>query len=981
MGKTLFLCSILAVLLLTACELPQAKTRSKKVRRNKPFARLVLQPAENRRFIFSNKISGFYLGDTHQVASGGFDGWTVDEYRYVTDYRLFAGRRELRRNEAVQCLYYPFSLIRRWKHGLQESFTLLDSVNVILIEITHPPKAPAIQAQPILPAALPDSALMLNREHPFRSVSARKFSQLGGPTSLSLDMHFRRQDARTDFVWFVLRDSSALPRYDLPDLLKMRRSRLQRFRNILKQQALYTSSDSLTTALRWAQFSLDALITRQRGPGIWAGLPWFNNYWGRDTFISFEGALLVSGQFEQAKEILRNFAAFQLNDPANPQVGRIPNRITNKEVIYNTADGTWWFIRALYQYFNYSADSLFIREMLPAVRLALNGALQQRTDSSGFLTHGDAETWMDAQSAEGAWSPRGNRAVDIQALFYTALHIGQRLNEIAAAAPSSGKQRWKPAADKLKQNFTRFYRPNPALGLYDHLNANGRPDTLLRPNQIFAVSVPALPGLAPLLSAARQKAVTRCVSENLTSPYGVFSLWPGDKNFHPWHHYLPYYPPDAAYHNGLIWTWLAGPLISSLLQFDQTAAAEKLYLNEARQIVRFDAIGNFSELLEGAVRPGRKEPAVSGTVSQAWSLAEFLRNFYQDLLGYRPLAGQKYLILRPRLLPRVDSLRARLPFGQGHVLIGLKRTEGVTTVRIASLSDGLPLSGEVQFKGARQAVPFKLNGAGDVWSYTYIPPAAAPYKTRPAATPWKLAALPHKTAWPVISGLDYQLLKAQDVWFPVGSSGKTLIFKRDALNDDHGTNGRYTYPQNKAFLPGIFDIRSVTIYDNGNSWGFRIDMRNLSNPGWHPEYGFQLTYLAIALRDRSLNGRLKRTIGHGARLTLPAARAFNRIIYVGGGLELRDGNNRKIAAYIPVKPGHPLGFTEYKQIRFNIPKTLLPGLNRHTVITVLAGGQDDHGGAGIGDFRAVQKKAGQWHGGGSAHNTTESNIYDRLEIN
>jgi len=81
--------------------------------------------------------------------------------------------------------------------------------------------------------------------------------------------------------------------------------------------------------LRWAQFSLDALLTRQRGPGIWAGLPWFNNYWGRDTFISFEGALLVSGQFKQAKEVLRNFAAFQLSERSNPQVGRIPNRITN----------------------------------------------------------------------------------------------------------------------------------------------------------------------------------------------------------------------------------------------------------------------------------------------------------------------------------------------------------------------------------------------------------------------------------------------------------------------------------------------------------------------------------------------------------------------------------------------------------------------------------------------------------------------------
>ncbi len=981
MAKTLFSLVIFALLLLTACELPRPKKHRRAQVKERPFAHLVLRPKVNRHFTFTNKISGFYLGNTHRLNSGGFDGWTVDEYRYLKDHRLFAGGRELHRSKMAECLYYPFTLIRRWKPGLQESFTLLDSIDAVLIEITHSPKAPPVQVLPVLPLSLPDSALLLDAQHPFRSVSARKFTQLSGATSRSLDMHFRRKDARTDFVWFVLRDSSALPRFDLPALLKLRRSRLQRFRNFLKRHAIYANSDSLTAALHWAQFSLNALITQQRGPGVWAGLPWFNNYWGRDTFISFEGALLVSGQFVQAKEILRNFAAFQLSNPADVRVGRIPNRITNNEVIYNTADGTWWFIRALYQYYNYSGDSLFVREMTPVLRRALNGALQQRSDQFGFLKHGDAETWMDAQSAEGAWSPRGNRAVDIQALFYSALQIGCRLNKIAAVNQASYTQRWQQAAKKLKQNFNRFYRADAALGLYDYLAAGGSPDTLLRPNQIFAVTAPALQGIEPLLPVDEQKAVTRCVSESLTTPYGVLSLWPGHKNFHPWHHYLPYYPPDAAYHNGLIWTWLAGPVISSLLQFEQTAPAETLYLNEARQILRFDAIGNYSELLEGAVRPGNAEPAVSGTVSQAWSLAEFIRNFYQDILGYRPLAGQKRLILRPRLLPQIDSVQASAPFGQGYLKIGLKRTKGVTTVHITSLSDSLHLTGEIWFKGTKEAVPFKLHGKDCAWSYTFIPPPPALYTPRPKAELWKLADLPQKTSWPVIADLGYTLLKAQDVWFPIGRSGKTLIFKRDALNDDRGANGRYTYPQNKVFLPGIFDIRSFTLYDNSDAWGFRIDMRKLADPGWHPEYGFQLTYLAIALRDSLPAEPVSQFVGHGASMRLPSGRAFNRIIYVGGGLELRNSNNRKIAVYVPMESKHPLGFTEYRQIRFNIPKALLPGLNPHTVITILAGGQDDHGGAGIGDFRALQKTAGQWHGGGAPAGRYVSRVYDWLGIN
>ena len=184
MAKTPLLLVTIAFLLLAACDFPRPGRNNKKsVKKDRPFAQIVLKPVVNKKFTFSNKISGFYLGNTHRANEGGFDGWTVDEYRYLTDYRLFAGERELRRNKTAQCLYYPFSLIRRYKPGLQESFTLLDSVNAILIEITHPKKTPPLKCLPVLPVALPDSALLLDARHPFRSISARKLSRLGGTWS------------------------------------------------------------------------------------------------------------------------------------------------------------------------------------------------------------------------------------------------------------------------------------------------------------------------------------------------------------------------------------------------------------------------------------------------------------------------------------------------------------------------------------------------------------------------------------------------------------------------------------------------------------------------------------------------------------------------------------------------------------------------------------------------------------------------------
>jgi len=49
-------------------------------------------------------------------------------------------------------------------------------------------------------------------------------------------------------------------------------------------------------------------------------------------------------------------------------------------------------------------------------------------------------------------------------------------------------------------------------------------------------------------------------------------------------------------------------------------------------------------------------------------------------------------------------------------------------------------------------------------------------------------------------------------------------------------------------------------------------------------------------------------------------------------------------------------------------------------ISVLIGAQDDHGGGGVGEFRSVEKDAGEWTGGGKK-NSKDHNVYDFLFIN
>ncbi len=968
---------ILLVIQLSGCSFPERKNAVRKqaiVRAVHRLPQIEIKDGKDSQFAFTNKKAGFFVGHSHTFNETGFEGWTVNERHLLTDYRLYKNGQLLRRDRLRWFRLHPYGLERLFRDGTHETFTLLDSIDVVLIDLkakqkkavftleaTGLPSRQKVKVGPQLPVA--------RVEHPGFSGKKLVFNFVPGPgKERAFVLRFVDSTAQDTLTW-----------NDVKSFRQLAEKRRTRMRKLINRLPFYLPNRELHDALKWALISLDALVTHQRGQGIWAGLPWFNNYWGRDTFISLTGALLVTGQFAEAREIFSNFARFQLTNPRDRRLGRIPNRITNQEIIYNTADGTWWFVRALYEYFLFTGDRAFLKQMFPVVKRALQGALQKRVDRYGFLIHGDAETWMDAVGGEGPWSPRGNRAVEVQALWYTALHIGARMAKILKQDPALASQ-WTSAASKLRKNFNRFFWNDSALCLYDHLNVDGSPDKALRPNQMFALTVPDLDGVPPLLEKKRRWLVAQKVSTELTLPSGVLSLWFNDPDFHPYHHFLPYYPPDAAYHNGLIWTWLSGPVISGQLMFNQTTPATRVFLNETDQVLRFNALGSLAELLEPVPRKNQKNLQISGTISQAWSLAEFVRNFYQDFIGYRPLVYKNEVVFRPHVNHQLSEIRARLPYGKAYLDVHLRKTEtGGCRVRIHSSLSNRKINGYIYFPQDSLPVKIFLPDSGTDFEYEFIPLDSVADSLSTAA--WQLAKIDPETKFPVIYKLPFNLLRGNQVYFPVGRNGPTVVYKRDAVNDDRGPEGRYTYPLNPVFAEGIADLRSLTIYDNDSTYGFRLDFRNLIDPGWHPEFGFQMTYVALTFRLAGLNEPSTRQVQHGANFTLPRNRAFNRVIYVGGGLEVRDGRHQRLALYVPADRSHPLGFVSLKQIRFQIPKALLPGLNPATKVSVLVGLQDDHGGSGLGDFRQVQKVRSQWLGGGATKATNAPAVYDWLWIN
>ncbi len=379
-------------------------------------------------------------------------------------------------------------------------------------------------------------------------------------------------------------------------------------------------------ALAWARISLDNLVMEQRGLGIYAGFYWFTTYWGRDAFIVLPGALAGGMEFATAREILRSFASYQDRNPHSERFGRVPNFVTVEQVQYASIDGTWWWVRALDEYWKRSGDHDFAREMMPVVFRACEGALDHAVDDEGFLTHGDGETWMDGGGEANPFSPRGDRSVEAQALFHRGLGVAAKLasrfgGEARGLKGDELVQRYDLARRKLWNAFQLRFTGDGRIA--DHLDRDGSRDLQHRPNGLLALMV------SPDLFNDDQRAMIVAENrEHTVRPWGIRSLDDADPHYHPRHLWLDRYYYDEAYHNGDIWLWLSGSWISALPDprdgWDQT----DMLLTE---VLAEGAVGTIQEIRDGD--PAESNDEFGGATSQAWSLSELLRTVAEDYAG------------------------------------------------------------------------------------------------------------------------------------------------------------------------------------------------------------------------------------------------------------------------------------------------------------------------------------------------------------
>jgi predicted glycogen debranching enzyme len=359
---------------------------------------------------------------------------------------------------------------------------------------------------------------------------------------------------------------------------------------------------------------------------IIAGYPWFTD-WGRDTMIALPGVCLATGRFRDAKRILQKFSEYISE-------GMIPNRFpdSGQNPEYNTIDATLWFVNAIFKYYEYSKDKLFIKAMLPALREIIDWHYKGtryniKVDPADELLaggeHGVQLTWMDAKIGDWVITPRRGKPVEINALWYNALcvvaYFHRQLNYHDEA------QVYAERASRVGHSFNDLFWNNTNGSLYDYIDGDYRCDDI-RPNQIYALSLPF-----PVLQQDRALAVIEIVQNQLLTPRGLRSLSPLHADYRGRYEGNPF-ERDSMYHQGPAWSHLTGAYIDALFYAlgDDAPELARAILDMMFQTLDEAGLGTISEIFDGDA-----PFAPRGCVAQAWSVGEILRVSFEYKLWER----------------------------------------------------------------------------------------------------------------------------------------------------------------------------------------------------------------------------------------------------------------------------------------------------------------------------------------------------------
>jgi glycogen debranching enzyme len=227
------------------------------------------------------------------------------------------------------------------------------------------------------------------------------------------------------------------------------------------------------------------------------------------------------------------------------------------------------------------------------------------------------------------YTPRSGKAVEVQALWYNALRTMQLL--ALKFGEQSAANNYSEMAEQAKQSFnSKFWNAERGC-LFDVIDELGNADFSTRPNQVIVGALDF-----QILDKAKANLMVDFLQAELLTPVGLRTLSPKDSRYRGKYE-GDRTSRDKAYHSGSVWPWLTGPLTTSFLKAKDYSNAnikhamdnfiEPLLSNELNR----GGLGTINEIYDG-------DPPFSprGCISQAWSVAEPLRAYVEDVLQRRP---------------------------------------------------------------------------------------------------------------------------------------------------------------------------------------------------------------------------------------------------------------------------------------------------------------------------------------------------------
>lgn len=274
------------------------------------------------------------------------------------------------------------------------------------------------------------------------------------------------------------------------------------------------------------------IISEGNLKNIIAGYPWFLD-WMRDTMISFEGLLLKTRRYEDARKVIENIVDKTLVSKdyikklgIEKDITFIPNTFDEYTLkpLFNSVDSSLLFFEVIYNYMKYTVkentknpysylnnddkniiskyfrlknvDKLekkyfkeIIYNFLKSIYYSYSDGIdiensQIYLDKDFLISAGNDNvqlTWMDAKVEGVPVTPRSGKSVEINAMWYNAIKI---LEEFAIEnCEKDFAKDLNEIGNIVRENFERIFE-NGKKGLKDTEKSEK-----IRPNQLFAISL------------------------------------------------------------------------------------------------------------------------------------------------------------------------------------------------------------------------------------------------------------------------------------------------------------------------------------------------------------------------------------------------------------------------------------------------------------------------------------------------------------